>query len=444
MLNLLEGPGRIERHGGILQAMLSKYELEHEITNYSQLQKALAQCTMATNTCGIRQGYSPEMLVFGKSTSVPGSLSGDDELPSHAKASEETPEGLRLREQARRETARRAIHSADNSMALRRAALRRERPHRGAYEIGEWVMVWRVVSNQGSWVGPAKVIQQDGTSTVSCNNMGSILKAAPEHVRPVSAVEARLTPLDQVASKAQMSQEQPNPMHQSTSNAMPESQGSTTNTPSVNNPNQSNSPEISPNSNIHQPQHVRSQSSSDQPDQEPDKPETPREPEVTNNPPEIDDREAYEIPIPDDVVDELVCDLLTCDDMDNEIGPDGHNLFWRAELEISPEQLEKTMSYQNQNREEAFLFLATNAKKQRTKVKLSTLDPAERQEFEVAKDKEVKNWLQTGTVVRILRTSYLRSRFCCASAGGSMCGNLLRTQKTSRKIMENLGKPKRG
>ena len=27
--------------------MLSKYELEHEITNYSQLQQALAQCTAA-------------------------------------------------------------------------------------------------------------------------------------------------------------------------------------------------------------------------------------------------------------------------------------------------------------------------------------------------------------------------------------------------------------
>ena len=59
-------------------------------------------------------------------------------------------------------------------------------------------MVWRVVANQGSWTGPAKVIQQDGSNAVFCNNMGSILKAATEHIRPVSAVEARLIPLDQV------------------------------------------------------------------------------------------------------------------------------------------------------------------------------------------------------------------------------------------------------
>ena len=396
--------GRIERHGGILQEMLSKYELEHEITNYSQLQQALAQCTMAKNTCGIRQGYSPEMLVFGKSTRIPGSLSGDDELPSHAKACEESTEGLRFREQlARRETARRAFHSADNSMAIRRAALRRERPYRGAYEIGEWVMVWRIVSNQGSWVGPAKVIQQDGTSTVFCNNMGSILKAAPEHVRPVSAVEARLIPLDQVTTEAQRTQAQPNTRPQNTSNAMPESHSSTINPMIIDNPNTSNPHGSNPNVNYHNPQHTSSQSSSDQPDQEPDNQETPRESETAQNPNEVDDREPYEIPIPDDSVDELVCDLLTCHDMDNEIGPDGHELFWKTELEISQEQLEKTMSVQKQNREEAFLFLATNAKKQHTEVKLSTLDPAERLEFEAAKTKEVTNWLQTGTVVRILR-----------------------------------------
>ena len=90
--------------------------------------------------------------MFGKSARIPGSLTGDDELPTHAKARGETSEGLRFGEMlARRETARRAFHSADNDMSLRRAALRRERPHRGSYEAGEWVMVWRVVSNQGSW-----------------------------------------------------------------------------------------------------------------------------------------------------------------------------------------------------------------------------------------------------------------------------------------------------
>ena len=41
---------------------------------------------------------------------------------------------------------------------------------------------------------PARVIKQDDASTVFCNNAGSITRAAPEHLRPVSAVEARLIP----------------------------------------------------------------------------------------------------------------------------------------------------------------------------------------------------------------------------------------------------------
>ena len=39
--------GRIERHRGVLQNMLSKYELEHDVTNYQELQQAWMHCTMA-------------------------------------------------------------------------------------------------------------------------------------------------------------------------------------------------------------------------------------------------------------------------------------------------------------------------------------------------------------------------------------------------------------
>ena len=255
--------GRIERHGGVLQNMLSKYELEHEITNYSQLQQALAQCTTAKNTCGIRQGYSPEMLVFGKSARIPGSLTGDDELPTHAKACEETSEGLRFREMlARRETARRAFHSADNDMSLRRAALCRERPHRGSYEAGEWVMVWKVVSNQGSWYGPAKVIQQDGSNAVFCNNMGSILKAAPEHVRPVSAVEARLIPLDQNASDNGPKSEHrdiPTMDRNATEPIIPESSNPNNNPITNNNPVPTNPSGIIPNDTNSPPKNPKSE-----------------------------------------------------------------------------------------------------------------------------------------------------------------------------------------
>eukprot|EP00435_Cladocopium_sp_Y103_P010407 s1891_g2.t1 len=129
--------GRIERHGGVLQNMLSKYELEHDVSSYPQLQQALMHCTMAKNACGLRHGYSPETLVFGRGLRLPGSLVSDDTLPAHAIADSDNRQGIRFRELlAMRETARKAFWAADNDMSLRRAALRRDRPHRGAYILG--------------------------------------------------------------------------------------------------------------------------------------------------------------------------------------------------------------------------------------------------------------------------------------------------------------------
>ena len=123
--------GRIERHGGVLQNMLGKYELEHDVTNYQQLQQALTQCTMAKNACSLKQGFAPDALVFGRGLRIPGSVTSDDTLPAHARADYNDHSGIRFRELlAKRETARRAFFSADNDMALRRAALRRDRPQR--------------------------------------------------------------------------------------------------------------------------------------------------------------------------------------------------------------------------------------------------------------------------------------------------------------------------
>lgn len=145
--------------------MLSKYELEYPINNYSDLQKALAQCTSAKNALSQRNGYSPGMLVFGKAIKVPGSISSDENLPSHLLADEETQQCIQFRQKlAVRKAARRAFHAADNCLALRRAMLRRTRPSRGSYEAGAWVMFWKQTTNQRGWFGPARVLLQGTTS----------------------------------------------------------------------------------------------------------------------------------------------------------------------------------------------------------------------------------------------------------------------------------------
>ena len=138
--------GKIERHGGFLQEMLKKIDTEENVNDYETLQSALNQCTRAKNTISIRHGYTPEMIVFGKHTRLPGSILGDECIPSHEAANESlessSESAKKFKQMLRlREAAGRAFHSADNSEALRRAVLRRSTPHRGNHVPGSWV-IW--------------------------------------------------------------------------------------------------------------------------------------------------------------------------------------------------------------------------------------------------------------------------------------------------------------
>jgi hypothetical protein len=399
--------GRSERHGQVLQEMLQKYDAEHAITSYAEMQVALTMCTTAKNSCSLRHGYSPEVLVFGKGFRMPGSLTSDDQLTAHLTASEETAQGLRFRQQlAFRETARRAFAAADNSAAIRRAALRRNRPPRGQYVPGEWVMIWRANTTSKGWIGPAKVIQQDGSHTVFCQHMGSLMRAAPEHVRPVTAVEATIIPEEMTANTGQPERTSSVSRSAHDMNDIPSSQSYV---------------QLRPN-------HERppSQGSQDQPDQEPEDDSHLGNQDTTTNIPSKDDHvnnpnhdttentlqlpvdhnsletPAHEVPIQDPTAeDELLCDLLTCVDVEDQQHLQGaENLAWRLEVDCDLGPTEKPST---EKELEDAIFLATTAKKQRTEVKLSQLTSAEQAEFDRAKAAEIANWLSTGTVCRVLR-----------------------------------------
>ena len=83
--------GRSERHGQILQTMLTKIDAESPIISFYDMQQALTQCTHAKNTLSIRRGFSPEVLVFGKSSKIPGSNVSSDEVSAHESALREMP-----------------------------------------------------------------------------------------------------------------------------------------------------------------------------------------------------------------------------------------------------------------------------------------------------------------------------------------------------------------
>ena len=145
------------------------------------------------------KGMLRKFWVWGKHTRIPGAISSDELLPAHLLAESETAQGVQFRKQlAMRECARRAFHHADNDAALRRSILRRDRPGTSAYSPGEWVMIWRAGKgglSRSMDDGPMKIVVQENTQTIWSTSASKLFRSAPEHVRPVTAAEARDIPI---------------------------------------------------------------------------------------------------------------------------------------------------------------------------------------------------------------------------------------------------------
>jgi hypothetical protein len=77
-----------------------------------------------------------------------------------------------------------------------------------------------------------------------------------------------------------------------------------------------------------------------------------------------------------------------------------HDQAWHCTFYVHENDIE---AWKNEEHPETSGFLATAAKRQRAEVKLTTLSPSEKAEFQKVKENEISNWLKTGTISRILR-----------------------------------------
>ena len=374
--------GKIERHGRFLQEMLQRIDTELPISSYTDLQAALNQCTQAKNSMIIRHGYSPEVIVFGKSSRLPGSIMSDESIPSHMTAVQEPeelhPKGFKHLLQLR-EVARKAFHTADNSDSIRRAMLKRSCPERGPFNPNSWVMIWRTTpSKTQEWIGPQRVIIQDSNHTVWTTQSGKLYRSAPENVRHAHPNEGDredgLLPEDITSIQQQitrMNQELP---------SIPE-------TEEINNPIE---PEIPHDPIIHQ-----ERSDSDysvpspvgQPDHEPEI-ESRQVSEAVEGATSSNDPESPDF------------QLLCIEEADALNTSECQDLAWKCEFDV---KIPETTQVENLTPEESCILLATSAKKQRTEVRLHELTQQEKEQFEQAKAAEVANWIQTKTLTKVLR-----------------------------------------
>ena len=185
--------GRAERHGAVLKNMLDKYDMERPIDNPHEFSQSLIHLCQAKNALTRHEGYTPEILVLGKSRRLPGSNCSEPCDPSSFGSMSESTESSRFHEQlARREAARSAFVKADHCMALRRALHARTRPHRMLFQVGDRVMYWRPGKgvNEGTWHGPARVLMVEQPNLLWISHMTKLFRCAPEHVRSLSELEA--------------------------------------------------------------------------------------------------------------------------------------------------------------------------------------------------------------------------------------------------------------
>eukprot|EP00435_Cladocopium_sp_Y103_P014229 s1308_g3.t1 len=342
---------RAERHGGILQGILSKMD-------------------------------------------VAGSVVSDNSMSSHTAALGETPDGIRFREElALRERARKAFSCVDNEQALRRALVHRSRPSRGTYNKGDWVMIWKKMGEaDGQWQGPFQVVIQESSQVMWVTGHGKRYRIAPEHVRPLSAVEEiNHRAVNQTASSPDIGQQSIIPSHGGGQyhNLFPDNSTSPqaiSNTIPNNSPNVTNIdiPSVTPSANVPIP--ISESEGSQQPDDEPSAQEetTPEGNVELPNP--------VEVPIADEGSD----DGLVCEDCWH-VAPDH---AWCFEVDICQNDINK---WRREEHPHEMAFLVSAAKRQRSEVRLSELTAEEKKLFDQAKRDEIDSWVSTETIAKVLR-----------------------------------------
>lgn len=207
-----------------------------------------------------------------------------------------------------------------------------------------------------------------------------LYRVAPEHVRPLSAVE-----------EMRQHKEVPTSWAHQLANVIPPN-GGTQYQNLIGQPNNPGTPaspsQIAPGSN-EIPAEGQSgtvappASINDQPD---------GEPEVSSKAPtvsaELPEMAPHEVHVPSDD-DELYAELFT------EAIPTYHvnaQQCWALEVEISQQDI---VNWTTETNPHEMAFVATAAKRQRSEVKLRDLTPEEQQRFHEAKLKEIDSWIST-------------------------------------------------
>eukprot|EP00435_Cladocopium_sp_Y103_P032915 s2710_g8.t1 len=161
---------------------------------WDEWHEAVDVVTATVNRLANKSGFSPMQRMLGYNPRIPGSLmsGGFNDLSTTSRY--EAGDAQVQRSVQLRTAAAIAYHKADCEQALRNSL------HAGPrawhhYEVGQTVYYWKKGMERGKkdhpyfWHGPAKVILTNLPTTVWVAHRGRIIKACPEHLRPIADEE---------------------------------------------------------------------------------------------------------------------------------------------------------------------------------------------------------------------------------------------------------------
>ena len=183
--------GTAERHGGLLKEMLKRAVHDRQLFGASVISALCSECARAKNVLINNQGFSPAQWVLGHTPEDLSSLASQDpenHLGVHqglVDAEEKTPQEQFMLQLLMRQTAKEMYMQVDASQRNRKALLRKAVPIRGPYRTGDLVCF----SKQGKWYGPARVLTNEGKSSLWLVHGGVTVLVSETSCRPASTQE---------------------------------------------------------------------------------------------------------------------------------------------------------------------------------------------------------------------------------------------------------------
>ena len=186
--------GRGERQGSILKEIAKHLIASRQIDNWDDMALVITEAVTVKNNRVHHASFTPSQWVLGKMPAeVDVLMSGGDPADHLAQHQEiQDAETSFSRQVVIRGAAREAFASVDSSQRIRAAMLRKSTPIRGPFASGDLICFQRRPGRgkQMKWFGPARVVGQEGRSTLWVIHAGVPITVSVESCRYATGAEA--------------------------------------------------------------------------------------------------------------------------------------------------------------------------------------------------------------------------------------------------------------